>query len=250
MAIDLNADLGEGFGRWTLGDDAALLEVVTSANVACGFHAGDPTTLRRTCEAAVQRGVRIGAHVGYRDLAGFGRRRMDVPAEALGDDVTYQLGALAACAARAGGAIGYVKPHGALYHRCVEDPATARAVLGSVAAFSPGLPVMGPPGSTLLAVAAELGLEPVAEGFADRAYTARGGLVERGEPGAVLAHDAALDQARAIASGAPVTAADGGSLRVPVRTLCVHGDTPGAVALARAIRAALEDAGIAVSPFC
>jgi UPF0271 protein len=249
MAIDLNADLGEGFGRWSLGDDAALLDVVTSANVACGFHAGDPTTLRRTCAAAVERGVRIGAHVGYRDLAGFGRRRMDVPADALGDDVTYQLGALAACAARAGGTISYVKPHGALYHRCVEDPATARAVLESVRIFSPGLPVMGPPGTTLLAVAAELGLEPVAEGFADRAYTAQGGLVAREEPGAVLAHGAALEQACAIASGAPITAADGSSLTVPVRTLCVHGDTPGAVTLARAIRQALEASGVAVAPF-
>ena len=194
--------------------------------------------------------MRIGAHVGYRDLAGFGRRRMDVPAEALGDDVTYQLGALAACAARVGGAISYAKPHGALYHRCVEDPATARAVLESVQVFSPGLPVMGPPGTTLLAVAAELGLEPIAEGFADRAYTARGGLVERGEQGAVLTHEAALEQACRIARGAPVMAADGSSVTVPARTLCVHGDTPGAVALARAIRESLVAADVAVAPFC
>jgi UPF0271 protein len=246
--MDLNADVGEGFGRWPLGDDEALLEVVTSASVACGFHAGDPELMLRTCGAAAARGVRIGAHVGYRDLAGFGRRAIDVPPATLSAEVSYQLGALAACAARAGARVAYVKPHGALYHRCAADAAAAQAVVAAVAAFG-GLAVLGPPGSALLDAATRAGLAPVAEGFADRAYTATGGLVDRRAEGALLAPAAAAAQAAALAAGAPVAAAGGGTLTLPVQSLCVHGDTPAAVRLARDVRRALEAAGIPIGPF-
>jgi UPF0271 protein len=246
--MDLNADVGEGFGAWRSGDDEALLGIVTSANVACGFHAGDPSIMLRTCALAAERGVRIGAHVGYRDLAGFGRRALDVPPETLSAEVTYQLGALAACAARAGSRVTYVKPHGALYHRCASDPGAADAVVVAARAFG-DLRILGPPASALLRAAATAGLEPVAEGFADRAYTREGGLAERGTEGALLSPAAAGAQAAALAAGFPIETADGGTLRLDVGSLCVHGDTPGAAEVARAVRRALEDAGTAIGPF-
>ncbi|MET8752521.1 5-oxoprolinase subunit PxpA [Streptomyces sp. NPDC004667] len=250
--IDLNADLGEGFGRWTLTDDAALLSVVTSANVACGFHAGDPSIMRRVCELAAERGVRIGAQVSYRDLAGFGRRSMDVPPGELADEVAYQIGALEVFARAAGSRVSYVKPHGALYNRTVHDAAQAGAVVAGVrlAAGEAGLPVLGLPGSRLLAAAAEAGLEPVAEAFADRAYAPGGTLVPRGEPGAVV-HDPDAVVARAVgmAAGGSVTAADGSRIAVAARSLCVHGDTPGAAELARRVRDALGAAGVRVEAF-
>lgn len=169
--IDLNADLGEGFGRWTLTDDEALLSVVTSANVACGFHAGDPAVMRRVCDLAAARGVRIGAQVSYRDLAGFGRRAMDVPADELAAEVAYQIGALRVFAEAAGAEVAYVKPHGALYNRTVHDAEQAGAVVAGVRLAGGSLPVLGLPGSRLLAAAADAGLTPVPEAFADRAYT-------------------------------------------------------------------------------
>ncbi|MFK0199137.1 LamB/YcsF family protein [Streptomyces lavendulae] len=250
--IDLNADLGEGFGRWTLTDDAALLSVVTSANVACGFHAGDPSIMRRVCERAAERGVRIGAQVSYRDLAGFGRRSMDVPPGELADEIAYQIGALEVFARAAGSRVSYVKPHGALYNRTVHDAAQAGAVVAGIrlAAGEAGLPVLGLPGSLLLAAAGEAGLEPVPEAFADRAYAPGGTLVPRGEPGAVV-HDPDAVVARAVgmAAGGSVTAADGSRIAVAARSLCVHGDTPGAAELARRVRDALGAAGVRVEAF-
>lgn len=236
-AVDLNADVGESFGRWQLGDDAALLPHLTSANVACGFHAGDPLTLVRTCELAVRHGVAIGAQVGYRDLAGFGRRFVDVPPAELRADVLYQLGALAGIARSAGGRVAYLKPHGALYHAVSTDQGQARAVIEAVEAFG-GLPVLGLAGSPFLAAVREAGLEAVGEGFADRAYLPDGGLVPRSEPGAVLTDpDAVAAQAVRIA---PTSG---------VRSVCVHGDSPGAPVLAATARAALEDAGFGVVAF-
>ncbi|MDQ1617303.1 MAG: 5-oxoprolinase (ATP-hydrolyzing) subunit [Actinomycetota bacterium] len=235
-SVDLNSDLGEGFGVWRLGDDEALLEVVTSANVACGFHAGDATTMRRVCEHAVRREVSIGAQVGYRDLAGFGRRRIDIDPDELAADVLYQVGALDAIARAAGGRVAYVKPHGALYNRTVDDSEQAAAVVRAVLDHGGDLPVVGLPGSVLLGAAAEAGLRPVTEGFPDRGYTADGTLVPRGQPGAVLT-DPTQVASRAL------------ELAATVDTLCVHGDTPGAVHLARAVRDALADAGLAVTSF-
>src|SRR5690349_18464639 len=188
-SVDLNADLGEGFGVWTLGDDEAMLDIVTSANVACGFHAGDPAGLLRVCRAAAKRGVRIGAQVSYRDLAGFGRRFIDVGPDELTAEVIYQIGALSAIATAAGSSVSYVKPHGALYNSIVTHESQARAVAAAVHAVDPGLPVLGLAGSVFFDAAGELGLRTVAEAFADRAYRPDGQLVSRHEPGAVL-HDA------------------------------------------------------------
>ena len=248
--MDLNSDLGEGYGRWTLGDDAALLEIVTSANVACGFHAGDPATIDRTVRAAVERGVAVGAQVSYPDLVGFGRREIDVPPGDLTADVLYQLGALEAFARAAGSRVRYVKPHGALYNRIVRDPVQAAAVAEAIRRYDPALPLLTLPGSAAAAAAAEAGIEAVGEGFADRAYTGDGRLVSRREPGAVL-EDPGRVAARAarMATEGRVGTVDGGEVAVEVRSLCVHGDTPGAVELARAVRAALEAAGVVLEAF-
>jgi lactam utilization protein B len=335
--IDLNADLGEGFGRWRLTDDEALLSVVTSANVACGFHAGDPATMRRVCERAAERGVRIGAQVSYRDLAGFGRRSMDVPADELAAEIAYQIGALEVFARAAGSRVGYVKPHGALYNRVVWDEEQAAAVVAGVRLAGAGtsraagdqgtadggadhgdrslsgrggdgpsglrddgtgapdgsgfralpgqptdtephgraglpdgtgsdpdagaairarglpvlgLPVLGLPGSRLLALAAEAGLPTVTEAFADRAYTAEGTLVPRTRPGAVVTDPAAV-VARSVrmAGSGLVTADTGQDIVVAARSLCLHGDTPGAAELARRVRAGLAAAGIRIEAF-
>ena len=248
--IDLNADLGEGFGVWRLGDDDALLGVVTSANVACGFHAGDPTTMRRVCGRALVAGVAVGAQVSYRDLAGFGRRFIDVAPAELADDVLYQLAALDGIARAAGGRASYVKPHGALYNAVVDHEGQARAVVDAVVAYDPGLPVLGLPGSALLQVAEVAGLRTVREGFADRGYTTAGTLVPRREPGA-LVHDpaAVAERARRMAVEGMISAVDGTLVEVAVESICVHGDTPGAVELARGVRRALEESGLTPTPF-
>jgi UPF0271 protein len=249
-AIDLNADLGEGFGVWRLGDDDALLGVVTSANVACGFHAGDPSTMRRVCAGAVAAGVAIGAQVSYRDLAGFGRRFIDVPPTELTDDVLYQLAALDGIARAEGGRVGYVKPHGALYNAAVHHEGQARAVVDAVRAYDSSLPVLGLPGSSLLRRAEAAGLRPVPEGFADRGYTPEGTLVPRREPGALVTDPAAVaERAVRMAVDGVVTAVDGTAVDVAVASICVHGDTPGAVQLARAVRSALQEAGLDPVPF-
>ncbi|MEU5657260.1 5-oxoprolinase subunit PxpA [Streptomyces sp. NPDC047737] len=248
--MDLNADLGEGFGRWTLTEDEALLTCVTSANVACGFHAGDASVMRRVCDTAAERGVRIGAQVSYRDLAGFGRRAMDVPASELTAEIAYQIGALRVFAEAAGASVSYVKPHGALYNRVVRDEEQAAAVVEGVLLAGGRPAVLGLPGSRLLAQAETAGLTAVEEAFADRAYTPRGTLVPRGEPGAVV-HDAdeVVRRSVGMAVDGAVTAADGGRIAVAARSLCVHGDTPGAAALARRVRTALEEAGVRVRAF-
>ena len=250
MRLDLNADVGESFGAWTVGDDAAVLDVVTSANVACGFHAGDPLALRTTCRYAAERGVVVGAQVGYRDLAGFGRRFIDMHPEELTADVIYQLGALSAMAHVAGTRVAYVKPHGALYNAIVHHEAQAQAVVDAVVAVDPSLPVLGLPGSMVLELATAAGLRAVTEAFADRAYTAQGRLVPRTEPGAVL-HDpdeVAARVVRLVRDGV-VTAVDGSTVEVRAESVCIHGDTPGAVVMARTVRAALEAADVELRSF-
>ncbi|CAN5843377.1 MAG: LamB/YcsF family protein [Ilumatobacteraceae bacterium] len=248
--IDLNSDLGESFGVWRLGDDEAMLDVVTSANVACGFHAGDPSTLRRVCAAAAASGVAIGAQVGYPDLVGFGRRAMDVEPSELRDAVLYQLGALDAFAQVAGTEVRYVKPHGALYHAAAADEGQAAAIVGAAAEYDPSLAVLGAPASALLRHAERAGLEPVAEAFADRAYRPDGSLVSRREANALLVEPTAVAaQAVRLATEHEVVATDGSVAVVAARSICIHGDTPGAVELARAVRTALEAAGVALRSF-
>lgn len=243
--LDLNADVGESFGRWSLGDDDALLDVVTSANVACGFHAGDPATLYATCRAASARGVRIGAQVSYRDLAGFGRRFIDVSPRDLFADVLYQLSALDGIARSVGSAVSYVKPHGALYNATVDHRVQADAVTAAVAAYDSGLLVLGLPRSQLLTAAAAAGLPVATEAFADRGYRPDGTLVPRGEPGALLT-DSVTVTARVVrlATQGWLAAADGSRVNIEADSVCVHGDTPGAGALAQAVRAGLTRAGV------
>jgi UPF0271 protein len=249
-SIDVNADLGEGFGSWRLGDDDALLDVVTSANVACGFHAGDPSLMRRVTRLAAGRGVAVGAQVGYRDLAGFGRRRIDYDLDDLRDDILYQIGALEAFCRVAGGRVRYVKPHGALYNTAAVDEGQASAVVAAVSDYDAGLPVLCQPGSVLALAATEAGLIVIGEGFADRGYRADGTLVPRTAPGAVI-HDADAVAARAarMAAEGVVVAVDGTHVPAAVDSICVHGDTPGAVNLARRVRDALWAAGLTVTPF-
>ena len=248
--IDLNSDVGESFGRWTLGDDEAVLAEVTSANVACGFHAGDPTTLRRTCELAVAAGVVVGAQVGYRDLAGFGRRFLDVSPRELTDDVLYQLGALEGLCRATGTRVQYLKPHGALYNTIVHHEAQARAVVDAVLEYDPTLPVLGLPGSVFLAHAEAKGLRTVGEAFADRGYTSDATLVPRAERGALL-HDPheVADRVLRLVQDGTVVAVDGSTVSVAAESVCLHGDSPGAVEMARAVRAALTSARVEVTSF-
>ena len=254
VQIDLNADVGESFGRWTLGDDESLLGVVTSANVACGFHAGDPPTLRRTVATAARNGVSVGAQVSYRDLAGFGRRFVDVAPDDLADDVTAQLGTLSAFAALAGTGIRYVKPHGALYNAVVHHEQQAAAVVRAVAALADAwgrpLAVLGLPGSALLRHAADAGLRAVPEAFADRGYTPSGTLVPRSAPGALVTDpDEVAARAVRMAVDRTVVAVDGSVVPVEAASVCVHGDSPDAVTLARAVRSALTRAEVEVRSF-
>lgn len=248
--IDLNADLGESFGAWRMGDDARMLDVVTSANVACGFHAGDPTGILETLTAAADRGVTAGAHVGYPDLRGFGRRSIDVPAADLTADTIYQIGALQALARAAGTRVAYVKPHGALYNRIVHDDIQARAVVDGILAADDTLPLVGLPGSVTQVVAESVGLAFIPEAYADRAYRPDGTLVPRSEPGSVL-HDADTIARRMVGlvSDGSLTAIDGSTVTLSARTICVHGDTAGSVGIAVALRVALTSAGVQLAPF-
>ncbi len=245
--IDINSDLGEGYGAWTMGDDEAMLAVVTSANVACGFHAGDPAGILRTLRAAAAAGVAVGAHVSYPDRVGFGRRDMDVASADLVADTVYQIGALQALARAAGTRVSYVKPHGALYNRIAADPRQGRDVVAAVKLAGPELALMGLAGSALLDLARAEGLTVLAEAFADRAYTPGGALVSRREPGAVL-HDPGLVARRMLqlAEHGTLEAIDGSTVRVEAQSICVHGDSPGAVAMARELRRALAAAGVSV----
>lgn len=230
MRIDMNSDMGESFGRWTLGDDEALLDVVSSANVACGFHAGDPSVMLRTLSYAASRGVMVGAHVAYRDLAGFGRRYVDESPDELKADVMYQIAALEGMARSVGAQVRYVKPHGALYNRIVRDESQAAAVVGRLAA--------------------QAGLRVFHEAFADRAYNVDGTLVSRRLPDAVIA-DPAEVAARVLRMVCEheVVAIDGTVVPLNADSVCVHGDSPSAVAMARAVRARLESEGVAIRAF-
>jgi UPF0271 protein len=249
-SVDLNADLAEGFGIWTLGDDDALLDIVTSANLACGFHAGNPVGLARACRAAAARGVRIGAQVGYFDLAGFGRRRIEVAPEELRADVIYQIGALQALARAAGTTLGYVKPHGALYNTIVTDSDQARAVAEAVHASDPTLPVLGLAGSVFFTEARRLGLRTVAEAFADRAYQPDGQLISRSDAGAVLTDPAQIaERVLSMVTTGSVTAVDGSAVAIEVESVCVHGDSPDAVTIAGAVRERLLAEGIELAAF-
>ncbi|WP_430260053.1 LamB/YcsF family protein [Neorhizobium sp. IRS_2294] len=250
LTIDINSDLGESFGAWKMGDDSAMLDVVSSANVACGFHAGDPAGILKTVKAAAERGVAIGAHVGYRDLAGFGRRNMDPSSEELIGDVIYQIGALQGLAKAAGTRVTYVKPHGALYNTIAIDARQAADVIAAIRAIDPSLVLMALAGSQLVEQARTAGLTVVAEAFADRAYTPEGNLVSRREKGSVL-HDPELVAQRMLrmVRDGVIEAIDGTMTKIDAQSICVHGDSPGAVAIAQRLRALLEESGHAVQPF-
>ncbi len=250
MQIDLNSDLGESLGAWRMGDDDAMLGVVSSANVACGFHAGDPAAILRTLKEAKARGVVVGAHVAYRDLLGFGRRNMDVASADLVADVIYQIGALKGLATAAGTVVRYVKPHGALYNTIAHDARQAHDVITAILETDPGLALVALAGSPLLRWAQDKGLRVVAEAFADRAYTPAGVLVSRSEPGAVL-HDAELiaqRMLRLVCDGV-IEAMDGSLVAIHADSICVHGDHPEAVAVARQLRNRLVQAGVAIASF-
>jgi UPF0271 protein len=248
VRIDLNADVGESFGPWSMGDDARLIPLVTSVNIACGFHAGDPLTIERTVARAVAARVTIGAHPGYPDLAGFGRRDMDMPAAELEAAIVYQVSAVAGFTRAAGTELRHVKPHGALYNRAARDPALAEIVARAVRRCSSELLLVGLAGSNLLVAGQAAGLEVVREGFADRAYEADGRLRSRSEPDAMLDPDAAAKQAVSLVQQNIATAIDGSPVAIEPETLCIHGDSADAVKTALAVRAALEDAGIEILP--
>lgn len=247
--IDLNSDLGEGYGVWRLADDSALLGIITSANVACGFHAGDPTTMREAVIAAASNGVAVGAHVSFPDRRGFGRREMAIPPGEVTDDVVYQVGALDAIARAHGTRVRFVKPHGALYNKMAVDRPLAEAVVEAIGSLDGSLPLVTLPGSEAHAAARSAGLTTIGEAFADRAYDRDGRLVSRDRPGAVIS-DPDVVTARAIrmATEQAVETIDGDEIELEAQTLCVHGDSPGSVALARAIRTGLEAAGFTLAP--
>ena len=249
MLVDLNCDLGESFGRYGLGEDEAMLRVVTSANIACGLHAGDPSVMARTVALAKQNRVAVGAHPGYPDLQGFGRREMQLSPDELEAFILYQIGALAGFCRAAGVPLVHVKPHGALYNTVAREADLAAAVARAISAFDPNLIVVTLPGSALGQAAQALGLRVACEGFADRAYRADGTLAPRSEPGAVI-HDPAQAAERAVrmVTRGEVETTDGRVISLHVDTLCIHGDTSGAVRIAAQLRAALEAAGIQVAP--
>jgi UPF0271 protein len=248
--IDLNSDLGESFGVYRLGEDEEILRLVSSANIACGFHAGDPQVMARTVRAAVELGVAIGAHPSYPDRVGFGRRHMDISPDDLTWDLVYQIAALDGMAKAAGGRVSYVKPHGALYNRIAVDETQAAAVVKAIAAYNSELILLTLPGSAAMAAAKANGLSTVSECFADRAYTADGRLVPRGQAGAVIDDEAAVvSRAVELATKGTITSIDGTIVTVRAQSICLHGDTPGAARLARAIRSGLEAADVAVTSF-
>ncbi len=249
-AIDLNADLGEGFGRWTIGGDEALLDLVTSASIACGFHAGDPQVMVATAAAAAARGVSVGAHPGYPDLVGFGRRDLAATPDQIHCDVLYQIGALHACCLAAGTTVRYVKPHGALYNRAARDAAAANAVAAAVRDADPTLVLLGLAGSALVAAGRRAGLRVAEEAFVDRNYEADGTLTPRSHPDAVLTDpEFCAGRAVRLVQEGMVTARDGSELRVAAESLCVHGDGRTALALLRQVRGTLASAGILLRPF-
>ena len=247
-SIDLNCDMGESFGRYSLGNDAAMLDIVTSANIACGVHAGDPVVMRRTVEMAIAHGVAVGAHPGYPDLQGFGRRALTMSAEELEATILYQLGALSGFLAAAGDRLIHVKPHGALYNTAARDPKVAGAIARAVRSFDPQLIVVTQPGSALAEAAGSEGLSVATEGFADRAYQKDGALVPRSRPGAII-HDPEQAATRAVQMliEGTVAAITGEIIDLKIDTLCLHGDTPNAPAIAQSLRRALEAAGVSIA---
>ena len=248
--IDLNADVGESFGRWSLGDDAAMISSVSSVNVACGFHAGDAGTMYAACLAAAEAGTTVGAHPGYRDLSGFGRRALAMEPEVLIGEVIYQIGALQSLALAAGTQVSYIKPHGALYNTIAHDPGQAQAVIDAVRTVNPDLPLVVLPGSVVEKLAGEAGLRTVAEVFADRAYNPDGSLLSRTRPGAVLQDLSEItDHVLRLVLDGKIQAVDGTVIDVAAESICVHGDTPDAVVMGRAVRAALEAHGVTVASF-
>lgn len=251
MKVDINCDMGEGYGRWSLGDDAAMMEIITSANVACGFHGGDPNIMVETARMAKARGVNVGAHPGFNDLWGFGRRviRGDTMAE-IETMIAYQIGAMQACAALAGVKVTHVKAHGALGNLVSAEDEFAWALGRAIKAVDPSLVYMVMPGRPTERAAADLGLATVSEVFADRAYEEDGDLVSRKKPGAVL-HDAEAAARRVLAMvrDQAITAASGKRIPARVETVCVHGDGATAVAMARRVREVLEAGGVEVAPF-
>jgi len=251
MIIDLNCDLGEGFGPWQMGDDAAMIELASSVNIACGFHAGDADIMRHTVELAKTRNVSIGAHPGYRDLHGFGRRPLPgLTSTEIENLVAYQIGALQAVAALAGYTVTHVKAHGALSNVACKDEATARAIAAGIRAVDRDLTFVVLPGTALVKAGEAAGLPLAHEVYADRAYDDHANLVSRSKPGAVL-HDAEAIAARVVrmVTERAIVATSGKTIRVPIDTVCIHGDTPGAVDIARRIRHALTENGIEVRPF-
>ncbi|MGA3526713.1 LamB/YcsF family protein [Melissospora conviva] len=243
--MDLNADVGESFGLWRLGDDDELLDLITSANVACGFHAGDAMTMRQVCTASAARGVAVGALVGYRDLAGFGRRRIEYDFAELRDEVLYQIGALEAFCRVTGVRLNHVKPYGALYRTAAVDEVQAAAVVAAISEYDPQLGVLCAPGSVLAQLATGAGLRPVAEGFVQRAYLPTGQLVARESPGAVITDpEEVARRAVRMAAEHQVVAIDGTVVPCPVESLCLQSDIPGTVRVATLVRAALTDAGL------
>jgi UPF0271 protein len=247
--MDLNCDLGESFGAYAIGADAEVMASITSANVACGFHGGDPSVMRRTVRMAREAGVAVGAHPGFPDLVGFGRREMHATPDEVYDMVLYQLGALAGIARAEGVRLQHVKPHGALYTMAVRDGRLADAIARAVRAFDSTLVLFGLPSSELLRAARDAGLPVAAEGFADRSYERDGSLTPRSRPGSVI-HDPDVVVRRAVRMAVErrATATDGTDISIQVDTICTHGDTPGAAQLTRLLRAGLEAAGIAVTP--
>jgi 5-oxoprolinase (ATP-hydrolysing) subunit A len=249
MRIDLNADVGESYGPWVMGDDASLVPLVSSVNVACGAHAGDPVVMQRTIELALRHGAAIGAHPGYADRDGFGRRDLALSADELRASLLYQLGALDAFCRAAGARMRHVKPHGALYNRAAHDAELAATIARTVHEYEPRLVLVGLAGSQLVEAGRDAGLTVAAEAFADRAYEPDGSLRSRRLPGAVLGNpEAAAEQAVSIATLNRAIAYDGTTIEISADTLCVHGDTPGAADYARSVRTALEQAGVAVGP--
>lgn len=249
MRIDLNADVGESFGAYTLGLDAEVLAQVSSCSVACGLHAGDPQVMRRTVAMARAQGVAVGAHPGYPDLVGFGRREMRCTPDEVTQFVLYQVAALGGFCRAEGVPLRHVKPHGALYNQAARDPVLARAIVAGIKAYDPELILFAPPGSQLAAAGEEAGLTVALEGFADRAYNADGTLVSRHLPGAVLRDPAAIAARvlRLVQTGR-LTSIEGQELNLPVQTICLHGDNPEAVAIARVLRAELLRAGVTIAP--
>jgi UPF0271 protein len=249
-SIDLNSDLGENTPDRLVGDDAAMLEIVTSANVACGFHAGSPEGIRETLSAAVRGGVVIGAHPGYRDYENFGRTNVEIDSATLQAHVEYQLGALEALTRAVGGAVAYVKPHGALYNTIARDERQAADVVAAIKAIDPSLVLLGLAGGVVLDVAEKAGLRVAAEAFADRAYLPDGGLVSRTQEGAVL-HDpqAVAERMVRFAETGLIRAIDGTDVRVDAQSICVHGDSAGAIAMAAETKRMLQQAGVTIAPF-